>query len=46
MVERHFAFEAFRISIGKEGEKSSGEVCGKNSNLQWEASIHFGGFIW
>lgn len=26
-AERCFAFEAFRISIDKEGEKGSGEVC-------------------
>lgn len=31
MAERHFVLEAFRIGIGKEGEKGSGEVCGENS---------------
>lgn len=31
MAERHFAFEAFRISVGKEGENGSQEVCGENS---------------
>lgn len=29
--EFHFVFEAFRISTGKEEEKSSGELHGENS---------------
>lgn len=44
--EHCFVFEAFRISTGKEGEKSSGSFIVRIQHLQREASTHLGDFVW